>query len=612
METAQRQSDLSIDAKPLSIDKLFADFYAVPDFQREYVWQPENVEQLLEDIFDELYDENGSVVPNAEYFIGSIVVYEDAGGIFQLIDGQQRTTTLFIILCVLQERLGHLSTLQSLILHKKMNPMTAEEEPHYRVRLLYSDAIDALERIAAHDLDGVEMLEQTKSVTNLTAAHEEAKSYLNERLGEDTKKWSRFFVDFTTRVKLIRVLTPSQAGALRVFETINATGVGLTPMDLLKNLLFRNVRESDFQKVTANWKEMADELSKADEKNPLRFLRYFVLSRFDTRTAKPLPEDALYRWLADNAKEVGIEDRPLAFLQDLLNDARVYRRLSDAQDPKGVGNRFLQNIQLLSGRAKQHFIILLAAQRLQPALFDRLCRVLENLFFTFIITKQATKVFEAVFYKAADPLRQLKSSDAEGLEHLIATFLQREIDQRAATLQFTLDTMSVGKLQPYRLRYFLAKLTQFVDENAWGTSVNTDLRKYLDKKVHVEHILPNTPTEQLRAQFDRPDEYDDYKNRLGNLTLLEMSINTSIQQNYFAFKAAEYQKSNFILTKTIGAPFQVGANTQPNRATAELPSWQKWDSEAIEARQRVLVGLAWQVWGIATPLATPEPVPERG
>ena len=606
MERTQRQSDLSIDAKPLSIEKLFADFYAVPDFQREYVWQPENVEQLLDDICDELYDENGSVVANAEYFIGSIVVYEDATGIFQLIDGQQRTTTLFIILCVLRERLAHLDTLQSLILQKKMNPLTAEEETLYRVRLLYEDAVGALEKIAKHDKEGLEQLEQTKSVINLCGAYEEARDFLNESLGEDIKKWAHFFVDFTTRVKLIRVLTPSQTGALRVFETINATGVGLTPMDLLKNLLFRKVKPSDFQKVTAEWKELTEEIAKAGETNPLRFLRYFVLSRFDTKTPKPLPEDALYRWLSDNAKTVGIEDKPLSFLKDLLSDAKAYRQLSEAKDARGNYNRFLQNIQVLSGRAKQHFIILLAGQRLEPALFDRLCQVLENLFFTFIVTKEATKAFEVVFYKAAEPIRNLHPGDAAGLEMLIEKFLQNEINGRAATLQFTLETMRLGRLQKYRLRYLMAKLTQYVDENAWGTSVNTDLGKYLDKTVHVEHILPNTPTEALKAEFDKPLEYDDYKDRLGNLTLLEMSINTSIQQNFFTFKATEYQKSNFILTKTIGIPFQVGVNTQPNRATAELKSWKKWDSEAIKDRQDVLVKLAWQIWGITVPLKPKE------
>ena len=604
MERVPRQSDLSIDAKPLSIEKLFADFYAVPDFQREYVWQSENVEQLLCDICDELYDENGSVIPNAEYFIGSIVVYEDDNGIFQLIDGQQRTTTLFIILCVLRNRLEHLGTLQSLILHKKMNPITAEEDPLYRVRLLYDDASDALEKIAEHDMAGLEKLEQTNSVKNLRSAHEEARDFLNEHLGDDTKSWSRFFVEFTTRVKLIRVLTPSQAGALRVFETINSTGVGLTPMDLLKNLLFRKANPTDFQKVTTEWKELTEELAKAGEKNPLRFLRYFVLSRYDTNTPKPLSEDMLYRWLAVNAKTVGIQDNPLSFLKELLNDARAYRRFSQTKDVKGEDNRFLKNIQMLSGRAKQHFILLLAGQRLELKLFDRLCRVLENLFFAFIVTKEATKAFEAVFYKASDSLRRLGPGDAEGLERFIQKWIQPEIDARADKLQYTLESMRLNSLQKYRLRYLLAKLTQFVDENAWGTSVNTDLSKYLDKNVHVEHILPDSPTDGLKAEFDKPEEYADYTGRLGNLTLLEMSINTSIQQNFFTLKTAAYQNSNFILTRTIGSPFQVGTNTQPNRATAALPSWQKWNSEAIKARQDVLVGLAWQVWGISAPLKT--------
>jgi uncharacterized protein DUF1524 len=258
---------------------------------------------------------------------------------------------------------------------------------------------------------------------------------------------------------------------------------------------------------------------------------------------------------------------------------------------------------LLSGRAKQHFILLLAGQRLEPALFDRLCQVLENLLFTFIVTKESTKAFEAVIYKAVQPLRSLKRDDVDGLALLIQKWLQPEIDLRAGDVQHTLESMRLGRVQKYRLRYILAKLTQFVDKNAWDTSMNTDLGKYLDKKVHVEHILPETPTKGLKEQFDKPEEYADYAARLGNLSLLEMSINTSIQQNFFALKTEAYQNSNFILTRTIGAPFCVGMNTQPNRATVDLPSWKKWGSEEIKARQGVLVRLAWKVWGISAPLA---------
>lgn len=607
MERTQRQSDLSIDAKPLSVGKLFEDFYAVPDFQREYVWKPDNVEQLLEDICDELYDENGSLVPNAEYFIGSLVVYQDDDGIFQLIDGQQRTTTLFIILCVLREHLPTLKTLPPLIEHMKMNPQTAEEEPLYRVRLLYQDAVGALEKIATHDHAGLEALQPTASVTNLRGAYEEARDFLTEKFGADTKKWSLFFLHFTQHVKLIRVLTPSQTGALRVFETINSTGVGLTPMDLLKNLLFRKVKAADFPRVTADWKVVTDEVAKAGETNPLRFLRYFVVSRYDTKTTKPLVEDKLYRWLSDNAEEVGLESKPLVFLNDLVNDAKVYRQLAQARDARGLENRFLRNIQVVSRRAKQHFILLLAGQRLEPALFDRLCKVIENLFFAFILNKEATKAFEAVFYKAAEPLRALKPNDMAGLESFIQKSLQPEIDSRAGKLQFALETMRTWSLQKYRLRYLLAKLSQYVDENAWGSSAKTELSGYMSNKVHVEHILPYTATPALKEQFDKSGEYADYVARLGNLTLLEMSINTSIQQNFFAAKTAEYLKSHILLTQTVGAPFKVGVNTQPNRATASLQSWQDWNSEAIKARQRMLVKLAWEVWGISAPLGASQP-----
>jgi hypothetical protein len=187
------------------------------------------------------------------------------------------------------------------------------------------------------------------------------------------------------------------------------------------------------------------------------------------------------------------------------------------------------------------------------------------------------------------------------LEKFIQQWLQPEINSRAENVQFALSKLRTGSLQKYRLRYLLAKLTQYIDEKAWGSSVNTDLGKYLDSNVHVEHILPATPTDGLKTQFDKPEEYADYASRLGNLTLLEMSINTSIQQNYFSSKASDYAKSNFTLTRTVGVPFVVGVNTQPNRAVADLKTWTAWNSQAIEDRQRMLVELAWKVWGITPP-----------
>src|SRR5689334_10139392 len=69
-----------IESEDLNLNKLFQDFYSVPDYQREYVWEPENVEALLKDVCDEFYDEGNRLNPGPEYFIGSIVVCQDDGG----------------------------------------------------------------------------------------------------------------------------------------------------------------------------------------------------------------------------------------------------------------------------------------------------------------------------------------------------------------------------------------------------------------------------------------------------------------------------------------------------------------------------------------------------
>ena len=90
----------TIESNDETVSEVFKSFYVVPDYQREYVWEEAQVEQLLRDIRTEQLDGG-----DAEYFIGSIVVCPRKDGAFDLIDGQQRTTTLFVTLCAIRDRL---------------------------------------------------------------------------------------------------------------------------------------------------------------------------------------------------------------------------------------------------------------------------------------------------------------------------------------------------------------------------------------------------------------------------------------------------------------------------------------------------------------------------
>ena len=148
------------------------------------------------------------------------------------------------------------------------------------------------------------------------------------------------------------------------------------------------------------------------------------------------------------------------------------------------------------------------------------------------------------------------------------------------------------------MRYILAKLTQYIEERAWGSPTYAMLDRYIDKSVHIEHILPQTPDGEDLEAFDKPLEYDDYVIRLGNLTLLERTINSSVSNGKYAEKVPGYRQSSFLLTKSLAEKPHVGVNTQLNRAVVDLVQFDYWNSQTIDQRQEMLTALARKVWNI--------------
>lgn len=589
-----------IESADLTIEGLFKDFYVVPDFQREYVWEERNVEQFLEDILDEFSDSHGNIADgDAEYFIGSIVACKDDAGAFQLIDGQQRLTTIYLILCVIRDRLLRLgaspsSSLLKQIADSRPDRRTGEDVFSYRLSLQYADSDGVLEKIAKGGQSLGAIPRNTESVKHILDAYEAIDTFLNNAFVDDVGKQKSFFAAFTFRVKLIRILTPNLAHALKVFETINDRGVGLNAMDLLKNLLFMRTEPGQHDSLKRRWKELVDTLSGCGEK-PLRFLRYFIMSRYPLDTGKDvIREDDIYQWLSDHQKVTGIDAKPLEFLNELVANGHAYARFAQAMNAAGLPNRYLSNITVLSGAARQHFILLMAGQHLPDDAFDELARQLENLYFCYLITREPTKNFETNFTKWSPELRAV--TDRSGVDEFVSKRLTPDRLSRSNAFDFAFQELAQDKLPKYRMRYVLSKLTQFVDQEAFGNLAGYSLQGYLDPSVHIEHILPQSPSFDVAAAFDKPDEYDQYVAKLGNLTLLEKTINSAVSNNVYAEKCPGYLQSLFLLTKSLVERPQIGRNTQLNRATENLKQFTTWLSKDITDRQEMLIKLARRTW----------------
>jgi hypothetical protein len=151
-----------------------------------------------------------------------------------------------------------------------------------------------------------------------------------------------------------------------------------------------------------------------------------------------------------------------------------------------------------------------------------------------------------------------------------------------------------GKANENKVRYILAKLCQYADETAFGNQ--RKLENYFNTDTHIEHILPKVKSSLV--DFDKLEEYDVYVSKLGNLTLLEKTINLAASNQNFAYKKNMYAQSSILLTKTLSQESRVGINTSFNSVVSEFKPYNEWGTENINDRQEKLLKLAKKVWSI--------------
>lgn len=307
----------------LNILDVFNNFYIVPDYQREFVWGEKEVLQLMQDINQEF-----SSNPLSEYFIGSTVVYDNAGKRYEVIDGQQRLTTLFLCLCSFKKILGDFGDNVADItgmLYATTRSITGEQLALSKLELQYEDALSVMKELTEGNIPKGKFSDSSQRIID---AYGYVFDFLQKNYGKDDLK--PFLGYFLNKVRLVQIETPQIGDALKIFETINDRGIGLNPMDLLKNLIFRQVDREAFGRLKTEWKKVINELEKEREK-PLRFLRYFIMANYSVKNPRGdeiLTEDEIYSWITkdENIKQANYKEKPFDFVSFILSNAESYVR----------------------------------------------------------------------------------------------------------------------------------------------------------------------------------------------------------------------------------------------------------------------------------------------
>lgn len=595
-----------------SVDEAFRTcFYVVPDYQREYVWTEKEVRQLLDDISEQI-----DAASATEYFVGTVLVSPGSQkNHYEVIDGQQRLTTFFLLLCALRCRFKGLEQHETVsgLISTRYTSLDGRTKTTLKLEPKYENAAELMARLVAADGEPEAVrtavqqsgIKSFGSLENLLTAYETIHRYLLDNY-KDEAALLGLWGYLANNVVFIQIST-DVSSALKIFETINERGVGLNPMDLLKNLLFTQVAAAEFTKLKDEWKKMTGPLEKAKEK-PLRFLRYFLMANYRVRNKRGdavVREDEIYEWFADkdNAALAGYRAKPFEFVRKLVRNVEHYLAFAADRGNDGHASVAMENLRALTGDAfSLHYVLLLAAADLPKPVFDHFVRQLESFLFYFIFTKTPTKDLERSFSSWADELREIAATadaaeQVRRIDQFVTDHFQSSMAAKAGELADALRRYTLSSMQKYRTRYLLAKLTQHVDLAYKGLSSPGRLDEYT--VLEMEHILPNTPSDELRAGFAAANpgaNYDEYKNRLGNFTLLEKPINIVAGNGFFEAKKAEYRKCKHYLTSSIAELTAVGKNSSITRINAKLVAFDAWTAASIEQRQAMLIELVKDVW----------------
>ena len=594
---------MEIKADVHSIAKLKDYFFMVPDYQREYVWKVDDqVEQFLVDIDNE-FEEGQS--EQKSYFIGSIIIVENKGR-YDVIDGQQRLTTIVLTLCAFRDLLQPMELdAKQQSYFKTINEWLSDfdietDETQIRLDLQYEESKDFLSNLI---LSKPYTDEQTSSIRRMQEAYETIKEHMQGYLNTGADNFTAFIRYFLSKIELVVIKSENLSSALKIFETINQRGAGLNAMDLVKNLIFSQAQERDFQKIKEKWKNIGSNLAACGEdQNQLRFLRYFIMARYYNGIIR---EDEIYKWIisTEGKKAIAYETNPLGFATELEKLSKRYSKLAKATMHQKDGGDYpaVTRIGFINKyKSRQHLVLLLALKVDCPkVMIVYLASQLESLFFYSSTLGIQAKNNERLFSDWAGKLREAASEHdlAQVVNDTILPYLKKLMGEFKQTF---LNLRHYHYNPLYRQRYVLGQLENTLRRKSGFAELGLEQLNSLQ----IEHIFPQTPRDGvIPEEFDDQEDYESTLYMLGNVTLLEGTINQAINnfndmnQDWFSQKQNEYDKSNVLTTALLNHEYSIGKNTQLNKFKDEYKyQFPEWNKAHVIARQKILLNLAFETW----------------
>lgn len=572
--------------------------YFVPEYQRLYSWTDDPIIKLWDDFY-EAYINKKSI---ENYFLGSIITVPADKGV-DLIDGQQRITTLTILFATICEMYevdedfrkkylagadDEIRRLKRLYLHKDNPKLVLQKQDNLNVGFNTFITQTIKNRLRNGDLKKPKAGELKGG--DQDKKYENALFIFRERLKNFDKNLKGFIEFILNQIIFIKVECTNLPFAIKLFQIINDRGLDLTTADIVKSYLLGSLndkkQEESYNEVKKTWDDSMKQIANLHSNDMSNYLNCYIHYLIES-TPKIGVSSIVEKIIASQGEKKKLEDlsitnpdsqaeasSPVEFAEGLNNFIRRYK------DVYLLTNKHLYSLVLLPWDTV--WVPILSASASLSCSIKEKERLYKSLVKYFYINYVADKTYNQIKQTCLTILKQIKNQEA--IEKIIET-IEKEITDKLL-IDFKNNILDSDVFNKKWIRNVLIYIEYFVKD--------AKERIIVDKDIHVEHILPVKWYTNEKNEWGHitKEVADKYLYSLGNLTLLNYKKNILAQNEGYETKIKIYkgehekikEKTGYAITQKIIENYDASTKT--------------WDESAIGKRRDYLLEKLLDVFDI--------------
>ena len=512
--------------------------FIIPDYQRPYSWTSDQINTLFKDIWEFTCNEGGTD-KEGTYFLGSIVFYENKNGEQEIIDGQQRITSIFLLLRAIYTKLSKpkekteeaknfINKIEPLIW--KTNKLTGKVE--YSSILLNSKVISETENeVLKKILETGEVNERLED--NYSKNYNQILELIEEKSVENALMIYQFIYALLNQVIILPITADSQETALTIFSTLNDRGLPLSDADIFKAKIYNHLQSKEEKKeFIEKWKELEENTQNISENIQKLFYYYMFYLRAlenDRNTTTP----GLRKYYSTNKFERLLKNNVLDELKKILNIWEIIVNSTQFIENESWSENkdILKALNILTSYPNEFWkypvIVYYLVHKDKKDFEEKFLKFLRKLYVELLKKYIESPTINAVKSNILKLNAEIINSDKPVFD--FKSLSEDEIKEKIKI--------------PHRnaVRMLLKTL-------AYNYDIQDEL---LPEKWEIEHILPV----KWENSYDLRENEKIAKEKiehLGNKTPFEKKLNIIATNNYFSKKKLSYSKSKIEMTKEIG------------------------------------------------------------